>query len=126
MVAGHHQQPALLGRHLRQARKKPVQGREHDGLLLRRALVGQDIRQKELKQRQARLEDARQKGQKRIIPAWEGQVRATQERISELEQQCDSNLEELQKKRDVNLSIELLNMALVVVKSRYPNHKKQN
>jgi len=82
--------------------------------------------QEELKQRQARLEDARQKGQKRILPALEGQVRATERRISDLEQQHDSKLAELQKKRDVNLSIELLNVALVVFKNHNSDHEKHH
>ncbi len=67
----------------------------------------------ELEQRQARLEDAKQKGQKRILPALEGQVHATQRRISELEQQRNSQLVELQTQQDASLSIELLNVAYV-------------
>jgi hypothetical protein len=67
----------------------------------------------ELEQRQARLEDAKQKGQRRILPALEGQVRATQGRIGELKQQLDSRLAELQEQQEVNLSIELLNAAHV-------------
>ena len=82
--------------------------------------------QEELEQREARLLDAHQKGQKRILPALTGQVRATQERISDLEQQRDSELVELQKKRDVNLSIELLNVALVVFKTHNPNHENHH
>ena len=71
--------------------------------------------QDELKRRQARLEDARQKGQTRIISAWKGQVRATQQRIDDLEKQYKSELAQLQKQRETRLSIELPNVAYVRV-----------
>ena len=70
---------------------------------------------KELQERTARLEDARQRGQTRVIPAWEGQVRATQERIRELEAQREQQLAVLEQQRKVQLSIELLNVAYVKV-----------
>jgi hypothetical protein len=69
--------------------------------------------QAELEQRQAQLENARQKGQKLIL--WEGQVRATQGRIRDLERERDEQLAELQKQHEVDLSIELLNAAYVRV-----------
>ena len=71
--------------------------------------------QAELEQRQARLQEAREKGQRRVIPAWEGQVRATQARIIELERQRDDQLIDLQEKQNVSLSIDLLNVAYVQV-----------
>lgn len=71
--------------------------------------------QAELERRQARLEDAKQRGQTRIIPAWDGQVRATQARIEELEKHREEELSSLQEQQEINLSIELLNVAYVKI-----------
>ncbi len=71
--------------------------------------------QEELERRQARLEDAKQRGQTRIIPAWEGQVRATRARIEELEKHREEELSWLQEQQEVNLSIELLNADYVKI-----------
>ena len=106
----------IVEQEIEEARKRNAQGyneiREKSVRLFDYRLRNQ---QDELKRRQARLEDARQKGQKRILPALESQLRATERRISDLERQRDEELAELQKQREVNLSIELLNVAYVRV-----------
>jgi SNF2 family DNA or RNA helicase len=72
--------------------------------------------EKELKQRKARLADARKKGQERILPALKGQVKATQKRMEALKKQQRAKLNQLKRQRDVRASIELLNLAYVKIK----------
>ncbi len=81
-------------------------------------LVNQEV---ELERRQERLEDARRKGQNRILPALEGKVRATERRIEELNRQRNRDLEELNQHREVILSIELLNVAYVRIQTPINN-----
>ena len=68
----------------------------------------------ELERRKDRLEDARQRKQTRIIPALEGQVKATIERIRNSEEEREIKLAELQNQKEAVLeSIELLNVASI-------------
>ena len=70
----------------------------------------------ELERRSERLDSARQARQTRIVPALEGQVKATTERIEVLKLERKAKLEELQiKKEPILESIELLNVAYVRV-----------
>ena len=70
----------------------------------------------ELERRKDRLEDARQRKQTRVIPALEGQVKATVERIKNLEEEREIKLAELQNQKEAVLeSIELLNVAYVKI-----------
>jgi hypothetical protein len=67
----------------------------------------------ELEERNQRLEDAEKKDQKQILPAIKGQVSATEKRIEDLRQQKENELAQLEKRRDVRLSIDQLNLAYV-------------
>lgn len=106
----------IAERELRKAKKRNIRDyAEIQEKVIRFFDYGLRNQNAELEKREARLEDARQKRQNSILPAWEGQVRATQRRINELERQRDERLAGLQKQSEVDLSIDLLNVASVVM-----------
>lgn len=72
--------------------------------------------QAELERRQERLADAQARNQTRIVPALQGQVRATAARLKELAAEREKQLAELENQEEAVLgSVKLLNMALVKV-----------
>jgi hypothetical protein len=69
----------------------------------------------ELKKRKKRVKDARSKGQTQILPALKGQVRAAEQRIAELKDEHERELENLEQGQEVQQSVELLNIAYVKI-----------
>ncbi|MFW6082846.1 MAG: helicase-related protein, partial [Chloroflexota bacterium] len=106
----------ILRRELREARQRNKEDYTHEREKLQRLFDYRVARQRvELERRQARLKDAREKGQERILPALEGQVKKTEGRIKDLEEQREQALGELEEGRRTKPGYDLLNIACVEI-----------